>query len=100
MVRIRRLTSKPCSTKSFVTAANSSSFEAGLVARTSSTGSTRPLPMKLPQTRFTMVRANIGFFGTGQPLGEMDAPVGSGIERHRLRRRAAWAAAASAAADD
>jgi hypothetical protein len=42
--------------KSLERASKSSSLEAGLVARTSSMGSTRPRPRKLPKTRLTMLR--------------------------------------------
>ncbi len=63
IVRISRRTSYRCSTKSLLNAASNSSFEAGFVARKSSTGSTSPRPIKFAQTRFTIVRANIALPG-------------------------------------
>src|SRR5712691_11665175 len=62
IVRISRFTSNPLAMKSLVSAVNSSSFDAGLVTRTSSTGSVKPRPMKLPHTRLTRARARNGFF--------------------------------------
>jgi len=60
IVRTRYFRSNLCSTKSLVSAERSSSFDAGLVARTSSTGCTRPRPMKFAQTRFTTALAKNG----------------------------------------
>ena len=55
--------SKPWSVNRFVSASSSSGFDAGFVARMSSSGSTSPRPKKCFQVRFTNDRAKNGLSG-------------------------------------
>ena len=62
-VAVSTLIAGACGSGARDTASNSSSFEAGFVARRSSTGCTRPRPKKFAQTRLQMARAKSGFSG-------------------------------------